>query len=206
MIAALWEAGYNGVIFTPEPRGGKWAHDYDTQVEWEKAHLILADIIIAWVPRDLETLPAFTTNVEFGTWIDSGKIVYGRPDGSPKNKYLDWLYADRGHGKPHKTMQSLAEAVVPMLPDRDPKTEGWRQEGDRFIPLHVWKNKSFQEWLNRHRGEGNHIVYAKVLWRRKDITVIRVEMSICDLNFNIEPFNIVVSKSLTKVNSLEIYE
>ena len=37
-------------------------------------------------------MPAFTTNVEFGYYIHTGKITYGRPEKAPKTKYLDWLY------------------------------------------------------------------------------------------------------------------
>jgi hypothetical protein len=37
-------------------------------------------------------MPAITTNVEFGRYVGSGKCMYGRPDDSEKNRYLDWLY------------------------------------------------------------------------------------------------------------------
>ena len=37
-------------------------------------------------------MPAFTTNVEFGYWLHSGKVIYGHPNNAKKVKYLDWLY------------------------------------------------------------------------------------------------------------------
>jgi len=201
MISALSRNGYNGVIFTPEPRDGKWQHDYDTQVEWEKTHLTLADIIIAWVDRRLWKMPAFTTNVEFGTWIDSGKIVYGRPNDSEKVRYLDWLYKDRGYGEPHTTMQMLAEDVIKRLPDRDPKTEGWRHDVYRYIPLNVWKRKAFQLWMQCHWGEGNHITEAEVLWNRGDVTALRLKLWIC------EPYQEVPPKELgLLVHELKVEE
>jgi len=180
MIAALSRNGYNGVIFSPEPRDGKWQHDYDTQVEWEKTHLTMADIIIAWVPRELKKMPAFTTNVEFGTWINSGKIVYGRPENAEKVRYLDWLYKDRGYGEPYTSMDELAKDVISRLPDRDPKTEGWRHDACRFIPLKVWKRKAFQLWLQCHWGEGNNVMEAEVLWDGGDVTALRLKMWICE--------------------------
>lgn len=31
-----------------------------------------------WIPRSLPDIPAFAVNVEFGYWLHSGKIIYGR--------------------------------------------------------------------------------------------------------------------------------
>lgn len=115
MIAELQSHGYDGFVFSPEPRDGVWLTDYDGQVEWEKKHLKLADLIIAWVPRDLVTMPAFTTNVEFGMYVGSGKLIYGRPNHSPKNRYLDWVYRDHGLGEPHDTKFGCAEEAVMRL-------------------------------------------------------------------------------------------
>lgn len=88
----LESLGYEGTVFIPEDRGGEFQGTYDEQVGWEIEALNMSDIIVAWVPRDLETMPAFTTNVEFGYWLKSGKLIYGRPDNSPKTRYLDSLY------------------------------------------------------------------------------------------------------------------
>ena len=41
-----------------------------------------------WIPRDLEKLPGFTTNIEAGEWLHSGKLVIGAPDEAPKIRYL----------------------------------------------------------------------------------------------------------------------
>jgi hypothetical protein len=83
--------GFDGTVLVPETEG--WdAHDqYDTQVHWEWEALNLATVVVFWVPRDLETMPAFTTNIEFGLLAKSGKVVFGYPDGAPKMKYLEKL-------------------------------------------------------------------------------------------------------------------
>jgi hypothetical protein len=51
-------------------------------------------MILFWIPRELDKMPAFTTNVEFGYWLAKtpSRIIYGRPDNARKIKYLDWLY------------------------------------------------------------------------------------------------------------------
>lgn len=83
--------GFEGSIFIPEAQSGVYT-SYIHQVEWEFHHLEKADKILFWIPRNLKTMPAFTTNVEFGLYVKSGKIIYARPDSAPKNKYLDALY------------------------------------------------------------------------------------------------------------------
>lgn len=51
-----------------------------------------------WVPREIQTMPAFTTNVEFGMFLDKRSkyksIILGYPLDAPKMKYLHW-HAER---------------------------------------------------------------------------------------------------------------
>jgi 8-oxo-dGTP pyrophosphatase MutT (NUDIX family) len=157
MLAALERAGYDGVVFVPEFRDWKVVDDYQGQVEWEKMCLEMADVILAWVPRCLETMPAFTTNVEFGTWLDSGKIVYGRPDDSPKNDYLDWLYHDRLLGTPFNSIDAIVDHVVKRIGGG-----AERSHGERKIPIHIYKSQPFFRWWADQTVAGNRIVDATV--------------------------------------------
>lgn len=60
-------------------------------------------------------MAAFTTNVEFGYWLHSGKVIYGRPNDVAKVKYLDWLYR-LDYGKdPYEDLQSLLDASVNLV-------------------------------------------------------------------------------------------
>jgi calcineurin-like phosphoesterase family protein len=89
-INLLRKAGFTGNIIVPEfknntkPNG--WS--YEKQIEWEILGLSSATVILFWIPRELNKLPAFTTNIEFGEWLHSGKIVIGAPSDAPKNDYL----------------------------------------------------------------------------------------------------------------------
>lgn len=158
MISAFEKAGYDGVVFSPEPRDRNYPRDYQAQTEWEKQHLEMADVILAWVPRSTE-MPAFTTNVEFGRYITSGKLIYGRPPESPKNRYLDWMYQDHGLGEPYIDMPSIAAAVVGFLGEG-----AWRSGGERCIPLKIWNTKIFQNWYASLKKAGNRLDGARVLW------------------------------------------
>lgn len=91
-ISMLEKMGYKGQVFVPERLVKSEKIDYIDQVEWENFGTENCNIIYFWIPRKLPDMPAFTTNVEFGRYVASKKILYGRPNDSEKNRYLDWLY------------------------------------------------------------------------------------------------------------------
>jgi len=68
------------VVFVPEARDGTRYPAYDDQIAWEERWLDAADTILFWIPRDMSRLPGLTTNVEFGRYESSGRVVLGAPD------------------------------------------------------------------------------------------------------------------------------
>lgn len=103
----LKENGFDGIVYVPEY--STWAPrvDYTDQVEWEREALSSASVIAFWVPRSIPDMPAFTTNVEFGYWIHSNKMLYGRPDNAAKVSYLDWLYKKDLNMDPFNNLEDL---------------------------------------------------------------------------------------------------
>lgn len=79
---------------------------------WEREALTEATIIMFWIPRSLPDMPAFTTNVEFGYWLHSGKVIYGRPDDASKIKYLDWLYKEDYKKNPINDLDELLNESI----------------------------------------------------------------------------------------------
>lgn len=59
-------------------------------------------------------MPAFTTNVEFGYWIHTGKVLYGRPDKAKKIKYLDWLYKTDTNNEPYSSLEELLNGSIEL--------------------------------------------------------------------------------------------
>lgn len=91
------EAGFEGAVYVPESRGGGSRHSYDDQIQWETDALTAATTLMFWVPRELTPdrngyprMVALTTNVEFGMWMRSGKIILGYPHSAVKMAYLEW--------------------------------------------------------------------------------------------------------------------
>jgi len=106
--------GYNGIVYVPEP----FAQGYDKQIGWEWKFLEESSIRLFWIPRELEKMPAFTTNIEFGHCVISCKerdnfgTIYGRPDDAPKISYLDWHYKRVAKEEPYNDLKlMLAESV-----------------------------------------------------------------------------------------------
>lgn len=76
------------MVILPERRYG-WSNvDKAEQYDWEHMALEHSDVILFWVPRNMETMPALTTNVEWGAYQDSGKVVLGLPPEGERNFYL----------------------------------------------------------------------------------------------------------------------
>lgn len=90
-LKLLEQLMFTGTVYIPENDAWGFSSEYDDQVHWEWEALNAATVVVFWVPRHLETMPAFTTNVEFGALITSGKVLYGRPSWAAKVSYLDAL-------------------------------------------------------------------------------------------------------------------
>jgi hypothetical protein len=111
-IAILKEMGYDGQVIVPEREHDSWKINYDEQVEWEHYGLETCDVIAFWVPRQMATMPALTTNVEFGRYVASGRALYGRPENAEKCRYLDYIYKKYNRHPVYETLRELMYAAT----------------------------------------------------------------------------------------------
>ena len=149
-------------VFVPEPQDGARYPAYDSQVEWEQRWLDAADSILFWVPRDMATLPGLTTNVEFGRYESSGRVVLGAPENAQHVRYLQY-HAQR-NGVP--VVSTLAETVEASLAAIGAGAR--RSGGQKHVPLRVWRSPTFRTWLAAHEGAGNIPFEGRVEWARGD--------------------------------------
>lgn len=159
-LALLEACGYRGAVFVPEDRSGGLKADFNkqAQVDWERDGLERADCILFWVPRELTTMPAFTTNIEFGWWMQSRKIAYGAPDKAPRTGYLDLKAADYGFAKA-STLEDTVASALRMIGDG-----AARKGGECQVPLHIWRTEAFQHWYRVLIAAGNRLDGAHVKW------------------------------------------
>lgn len=153
---------YDGVVFLPEFRNAKcdkppksWT--YDMQCNWEHKCLDMADIILFWVPRKLRTMPAFTTNVEFGLYANSGKIVLGAPKNTHKMRYFKFM-SEKLMIPYFETLEDTIANALEIIRDG-----ALRRVGERDIPLNLWQSVSFQKWYSSQKNAGNELKALKVL-------------------------------------------
>jgi len=138
----LEENDFDGVVYVPEYSTDSPLEDYDVQagnrqVMWERNALLNSSVIVFWIPREITTMPAFTTNVEFGYWLHSGKAIYGRPEDAPKNRYLDWLYTLDTGLEPYDNIEDLLIASI------EKANEKGVNEENEILPLQ--KRKLFKK-------------------------------------------------------------
>jgi 8-oxo-dGTP pyrophosphatase MutT (NUDIX family) len=160
-VEALRNLGYDGTIYIPIPEKHfqlgnvlDEEYDYENQVEWEKTALDRADVIFFYVARTEEN-PGLTTNIEFGRYIDSGRVVYARPHDAISVRYLDDL-AKRFKVECFELENGLKQAVERI-------GEGAERKGlECKIPLLFWKSDQFQDWWITHKNQGNRVLAFEV--------------------------------------------
>lgn len=154
-IKELKKLKYGGIVFVPETDFTK--QDYTDQVEWESEALNMADCILFWVPRSKD-MPGYTTNVEYGEWMKSGKAVLGFPEDAEKMRYLETKAKD--YFIPvSNSIKDTIKSALDLIGDGS-----LREKGERYIPLHIWNTKSFKNWYADLKAAGNKLEDAKVLW------------------------------------------
>jgi len=166
-LRLLEEMNYDGVVFVPEDEGGEFQGSYQDQVDWERDGLNFADVIVFWVPREMGTMPALTTNVEFGRWVTSGKADLGHPPEAAKMRYLDWLYTEEsgGYYEAADTLYETLGLALQRIADWSERVSSYREAGARYVPLMIWQTPAFQAWYETLTiGNGNRLDEARQLW------------------------------------------
>ena len=104
--------------FTSKTESDKYRYDLPI---WEFKGLTRCNVIMFWIPRTRELI-GLTTNCEFGYWMasDRKKAIYGRPDESYRNKYLDIMWAETA--KPYRveptiynTLEKTVDASISLV-------------------------------------------------------------------------------------------
>jgi ADP-ribose pyrophosphatase YjhB (NUDIX family) len=163
-LAELKKIGYDGVVYIPEAGDESYYNDYTEQIDWEHACLDACDVIVFWIPRDMDInkntnepkMAALTTNVEFGLYCKSGKLAIGSPKDAPHCTYLQAVCKDE-QVEYHSTLKDTLQYAVDMIGDG-----AVRSAGECTVPLLIWNNEQFQNWYSAQKAVGNELRDLKV--------------------------------------------
>lgn len=118
---------FDGNVIVPEPRNGflsKEIFNKKEQISWEREMMARANVIIFWFDRCMDKhsanyLPCLTSNIEFGEWFKSEKVVLGISNESDNMDYIKeiWTELDKQY---LKQLQSTIDIALKKL-DRLPK-------------------------------------------------------------------------------------
>jgi hypothetical protein len=113
---------FSGNIIIPE-FVNKYESDeyrYDLPI-WEFIGLRNCTVIMFWIPRTKELI-GLTTNCKFGYWMakNRSKMIYGRPDKSYRNTYLDIMWKEdsklnNSNCQIYNTLENTIEATINFL-------------------------------------------------------------------------------------------
>lgn len=167
-LRILEEKGYDGVVYVPENKPedqNKSEFNVLKSMQWEHRMLDRSDVVLFWVARDMEILsdgkpklPGFTTNIEFGHWVNSGKAILGQPPRASNTGYLRFM-ADKFHVPTLWTLESTLDKALELLGDGE-----LRNGGEREVPLFIWRLRAFQNWFQAQLSAGNRLDGAKIEW------------------------------------------
>ena len=158
-LEILEQKGYDGVVFTPLLRDEMFSPStslrtgkgYKAQINWEQAAMNRSDIILFWVPRDLRTLPGFTTNIEFGQKVRNCNVVLGYPPQAPRTSFLGYL-AERNFVDYAETLDGTVDLALQKI-GQGAKRVG----GECEVPLYLWNLPHFQSWIQAQKHTGNRL-------------------------------------------------
>ena len=85
---------YSNIVFLSPRRLSYDNFNYEEQVLWEKKYMALADVILFWIPEEIENVEgrsyAQTTRTEFGEYLARGKkIIFGAYKEFPCLRYFE---------------------------------------------------------------------------------------------------------------------
>lgn len=162
-ISYLESKKWQGIVFIPIPEAvflGQSPLDggsYDNQIKWERQARKMSDIILFWVDRSLDdNRLGLTTNFELGQDLNTGRVLYGRPDNSDKVRYTDRAVLEYNI-KPFNDLNTMIDRAIEIL---EPIP---RQGGAVNVPANIYRHPSFQNWLFNLQTSGNRLDGADVI-------------------------------------------
>lgn len=205
-IELLKRNNYDGTVFIPEPRNGNKYPNYINQIEWEQQMLDACDCILFWIPREKKEnfeMIGLTTNIEWGKYQSSAKVVVGFPDNAESVRYIQYE-CDKLGIKVNNTLEDTIKDAISFVGNGT-----LRQDGECYVPLIIWNTDMFTKWYLEQKQVGNVLEFAKVNYvftmpkaKKVFLWILHVKIFIKDEN-RYKENEFVISR--TDISSVVIY-
>lgn len=107
----LEEIGFDGVVYVPEI-STKEKEKGKNQERWERHAILESSIICFWIPKEIENDLYTDTDLDFGYWFSTNKVIYGTNAQTKTTRYLDWLYRLDYKKDPENNLEDLLNKSV----------------------------------------------------------------------------------------------
>lgn len=198
---------YDGTVFIPEPRNGDKYPDYTDQIEWEQKMLDACDCILFWIPREKNEnfeMIGLTTNIEWGKYQESAKVVVGFPNEAESIRYIQYECNKLGIHVNNTLEDTILNAIGFV------GNGALRENGECYVPLVIWNTDMFQKWYAEQKRVGNILEFARLNYifkmpkaKKVFLWILYVKVFIKDEN-RYKENEFVVSR--TDISSVVIYK
>jgi 8-oxo-dGTP pyrophosphatase MutT (NUDIX family) len=153
LTAQLAAAGFDGVVFVPEPRAGGSAADAALEA-WRTEALGISDVLVLHTGDGGAPSPGSLSL--WADWPRTGRMIVCGPrcEGISRQAAQRLLFAD--------TPADVAALVLKFL-----RPGAVRRAGERTVPLSLWRSPSFQSWYRALSRAGHFVEEIDVEWTHR---------------------------------------
>lgn len=131
--------------------------NYVNQIEWEQRWLNAADVIGLWAARD-HTAKALTTNIEYGQFADSSRMVAGAPEKALSVRYIE--ATERNNNRPFfRDLTEMLTYALDLIGEGVQRHTDWNE---CLVPALIFRSEQFTNWYDNVLFAGNKLLDFRV--------------------------------------------
>ena len=155
MLRDQWRHPGRLVVFLPEY--GEQSGDASARelADWHDYALGVADVVLFWWPDHPDSR---LTQAMLGRTGDGQRVVYGAPPQASGPQDLPGYASSHGISTA-TSVGGMIGAALGII-----GSGARRADGEREVPLPVWRSESFQRWYSALTSAGNTLVSARLVW------------------------------------------
>lgn len=151
----LSELNYQGIVYNLEQNKNSTKEEQNFELE----SLENSNIILFWIPNQSKETDIITTSTNFGYFLKSRKIVYGRENSNNNIDYLDYLYQKEYKKEP---LSSLKDTIIEALKLIEKKE---REQKQQVLEKRIYRHNNGNLYLIEGFGTNTETLEKEVIYR-----------------------------------------